>query len=236
MNKSLEGKVVLITGGTRGIGKHIAEALAHEGAIVWTTSRNSPIPNQLQKIENGNIQNAFLDLEDEGSICNLFKRIDDLYGRLDILINNAGIGVFKPLTEITLKEWQEVMNVNLTGLFLCSREAFKMMKLQGGGRIINIGSVAGYIPIAENGAYGTSKFAIRGFSQIMNEEGKHDHVHVTVINAGIVYSDLASTREGFNPEDMLHPMEIAKTVLDIATRPHHVRIDEVNILPPKGIL
>ncbi|MGZ4164416.1 MAG: SDR family oxidoreductase, partial [Tumebacillaceae bacterium] len=158
------------------------------------------------------------------------------YGRLDVLVNNAGVGVFKPVVETTLAEWQAIMDTNLTGLFLCSKEAFKIMKPQGGGRIINIASVSGYIPIVENGAYGASKYAVRGFSDILNEEGKLHNIRVSTVSPGAVYTDMTVNRDFFNPADMLKPEDVAETILDIARRPLHVRIDEVKILPPKGVL
>jgi len=232
----LKDKVALITGGTRGIGYSIAKYLANEGASVWTTSRTSAPPAEKGRIEAGQITDAFLELENEESIQALFARIIELHGRLDILVNNAGVGVFKPIVDISLQEWQKIMNINVTGLFLCSREAFKIMQKQGGGRIIHLGSVAGYIPIPENGAYGTTKYAVRGFSHILNEEGKEFHIRSSVINAGIVYTDISKERTTFAPDDMLQPSEVAKTVLDICTRPLNVRIDEINLLPAKGIL
>ena len=110
------------------------------------------------------------------------------------------------------------------------------MKEQGGGRMINIASVAGYIPIPENGAYGTSKYGVRGFSEILNEEGKPYNIRVSIVSPGVVFTDMSKERSGFHREDMLRPEDVAETVLDIAKRPLHVRIDEVKILPPKGIL
>ncbi|HEU4963696.1 MAG TPA: SDR family oxidoreductase [Bacilli bacterium] len=235
MSPSLLNKVVLITGGARGLGRYMADAMAREGAAVIVTSRQAS-PDAALEPRFGTVQEAFLEITEEASVHALFSKIDAAFSRLDVLVNNAGIGVFKPVVDTTLDEWNEIFATNVTGLFLCSKAAFSRMKTQGGGRIINIASVSGYIPIVENGVYGASKYAVRGFSQILNEEGKHDNIRVSIVSPGAVYTDIWDGRDGFLPADMLQPEDVAETVLDIARRPLHVRIDEVKILPPKGVL
>lgn len=231
----LEGKLVLITGGTRGIGKTTAEWLAREGAAVCVTSRTATPMLPTSPLTPGEIATASLDVTEEKSVVSLFSWLEEKHGRLDILVNNAGVGIFKPVVETTLSEWETVLSTNLTGLFLCSREAYKLMKQHGGGRIINLSSISGYLPLAENGAYGSSKFGVRGFSQICNEEWKHDRVLVTTVSAGAVCTEITDSRL-FDPADMLQPADIAEAILDIATKPLSLRVDEIRILPPKGVL
>lgn len=235
MIKTLKQKVVLVTGGTRGLGKAIAEKLANEGAAVWVTSRLADFPVETAP-RFGEIKEVYLDVRYEESVKNLFSLIANLHNRLDVLINNAGVGIFKSVLDTSLEEWNNIIETNLTGLFLCSREAFRIMKQQGGGRIINIASIAGCIPLIENGAYGTSKYAVRGFSKILNEEGKAANIRVSVISPGAINTGMAQDNPNFNPSDMLKPEEVAESVLDIAKRPLHTRIDEVKIFPPKGVL
>jgi NAD(P)-dependent dehydrogenase (short-subunit alcohol dehydrogenase family) len=232
---SMDGKVVVVTGGARGLGSAVARLMAREGAAVWATSRKAPrTPASAPRA--GEVREAFLEVTDEASVVALFSHVVASHGRLDVLVSNAGAGLFKPVTETTLEEWEGVLRTNLTGTFLCCREAFKPMRSQGGGRIIAIGSVAGYMPLAGNGAYGASKYGLRGFCEILNEEGKAHGIRVSVVHPGATYTDIWVGREGFDPKDMLQPDDVAQTVLDIARRPLHVRIDEVKILPPKGIL
>ncbi|WP_235885671.1 SDR family oxidoreductase [Paenibacillus cymbidii] len=234
--RSMEGKTVVITGGVRGLGRTMADYMAAEGAAVWVTSRTAPEPSAALAARPGEVKPVRLDVTDEASVLELFRQVDAAYGRLDVLVNNAGVGAFKPVVDTTLAEWEWMLRTNLTGAFLCSKEAFRRMKEQGGGRIIAIASVSGYIPIAENGAYGASKYGLRGFCDILNEEGKRHNVRVSVVSPGAVYTDIWEGREGFDPGDMLQPEDVAETVLDIARRPLHVRIDEVKLLPPKGVL
>ncbi|MCX7571805.1 SDR family NAD(P)-dependent oxidoreductase [Tumebacillus sp. DT12] len=236
MQGSMTGKIVIITGGARGLGKTMAEYMAREGAAVWVTSRKGPQPSAQEAAKPGEVREVRLEITDESSVRDLFLAADEAYGRVDVLVNNAGVGVFKSVVDTTLEEWEWIMKTNLTGLFLCTKEAFKRMQTQGGGRIINIASVSGYIPIQENGAYGASKYAVRGFSDILNEEGKHHNIRISTVSPGAVWTEIWDGREGFDPADMLKPEDVAETVLDIARRPLHVRIDEVKILPPKGVL
>jgi NAD(P)-dependent dehydrogenase (short-subunit alcohol dehydrogenase family) len=129
-----------------------------------------------------------LDVRDEASVTHCFQALYKQYGRLDVLINNAGIGVFRPFEDISLAEWDDVLRTNLTGAFLCCRAAFPLLRNTGGGRIINIGSVADRVPLAGNAAYGASKFGLRGLSQILSEEGKDDRIRVTHLSLGAVYT------------------------------------------------
>lgn len=262
----MAGKVVVITGGNRGLGAVMAQRFAEQGAVVVATSRHrdgaamqgerssaraTPGAEQAESPQvgaatadatmsasavPGGILQAQLDVCDESSVTRLFRELEQTFTRIDVLVNNAGVGVFKPVVDTTVEEWDWVMNTNVRGLFLCSRAAFAHMRARGGGRIINIASVAGYQPIPENGAYGASKYAVRGFSQILNEEGKDCGVRVSVVSPGAVYTDIWNGRSGFDAADMLQPEDVADTVLDIARRPLRVRIDEVKIVPPKGVL
>lgn len=231
----MEGKVVIVTGGLRGLGQAAARALAREGAAVWATSRKAA-ETQAGAPRPGEVREARLEVTDEASVARLFARVLAAHGRLDVLVSNAGMGIFKPVEDMSLAEWEQVLSTNLTGAFLCCREAFRRMKAQGGGRIIAIGSVAGYVPLAGCTAYGASKWGLRGLCASLNEEGKAHGVRVSVVHPGATWTEIWHGREGFSAEDMLQPEDVAESVLDIASRPPHVRIDEVRILPPKGVL
>jgi 3-oxoacyl-[acyl-carrier protein] reductase len=235
MSGRMAGKVVVVTGGLRGMGQAVARAMAREGAAVWATSRKAS-EAQEGGPQPGEVREARLEVTDEASVTALFSRVVAAHGRVDVLVNNAGMGVFKPVEDMSLAEFEQVVSTNLTGTFLCCREAFRRMKAQGGGRIIAIGSVVAYVPLPGNTAYGASKWGLRGLCASLNEEGKAHGVRVSVVHPGATWTELWHGREGFSAEDMLQPEDVAESVLDIASRPLHVRIDEVRILPPKGVL
>ena len=232
----MRGKVVLITGGTRGLGKAMAELLAQNGAAVVVTSRKVRSVPKKSKAPFGSVMEMPLDVTSEKSVLKLFQWLDKNFTSLDVVVNNAGVGVFKPVTELSLHEWNETLVTNLTGVFLCSKEAFRRMKKQGGGRIINIGSIADYMALPQGSAYGASKCGVRGFTQVLNEEGHPHGVRATLISPGATFTEIWQGRKGFSAKDMLQPSDVAEAVLDVARRPLRVRIDEIRILPSKGVL
>lgn len=179
MQGSMAGKIVIITGGARGLGKTMADYLAREGAAVWVTSRKGPQPSAQEAARPGEVREVHLEITEEASVRDLFLAADEAYGRVDVLVNNAGVGIFKPVIDTTLEEWEWIMKTNLTGLFLCTKEAFTRMKSQGGGRIINIASVSGYIPIQKRRIW---RFQICGarllrHSQRRGQAPQHPHLH-----------------------------------------------------------
>ena len=230
----LENLVVVVTGANRGIGKAIATACHRAGATVVATARSAVgFPGRLER---GAFAVAPLDVTDEPSVEALFSWIDRDVGKIDALVNNAGTGVWKPIDELSLSEWRTVVDTNLTGTFLCTRAAMQRMKRSGGGRIVTIGSIADRTPLPSCGAYGASKFGARGLSQVVTEEGKAHRVFGTLVSLGAVATDVWAGRQGFAPGDMLSADDVAACVVDIVRRPLTVRIDEVQLGPPKGVL
>jgi len=239
-NSLLENQPILVTGGTRGIGQAVSELLQTQGARVIATSRRTAgFPSEL--LAAGSITEVSLDVTSEASVKALFQWLDEqllkdpsisLYG----LVNNAGIGTFKPLDQLTLEEFESNLRTNVTGSFLCARESIRRMKKSGGGRIIQIGSISDHLLLPDNGAYAASKFAARALVGIINEENKTHRIHASLVSPGATYTEIWQGREGFDPSDMLDVSEIARTVVDILARPLGVRIDEVKILPTRGVL
>jgi NAD(P)-dependent dehydrogenase (short-subunit alcohol dehydrogenase family) len=231
---ALGNLVVVVTGASRGIGQAIASTAAREGATVVAAARS--FREVSRRPEPGTVAAAPLDVTDEASVGALFSWLDREVGKVDVLVNNAGAAVWKPLDALSFDEWRLVVDTNLTGAFLCAREAMKRMKRAGGGRIVTIGSVADRVPLATNGAYGASKFGARGLTQVITEEGKAFHVFGTLVSLGAVATDMWAGRRGFDLRDMLSADDVAACVVDILARPLSVRIDEVQLGPPKGIL
>ena len=174
----LDGKVALVTGGNRGIGKAIARALAAEGAALTLAARGAGALAQTAReiaAEFGvEVLDVPTDVADEAQVDALFTSAQDRHGRLDILINNAGAFDGGPIEEITMEEWHNVVGACLTGPFLCTRAAFRTMKEQGGGRIINIGSISAQMPRMYSVPYTATKHGVWGLTKAAALEGR-DH-------------------------------------------------------------
>lgn len=168
MSNRVKGKIAMITGGRRGIGRATAELLAKEGAkIVITDRENEGVNNVIKTIEKNGGEAIFIkhDVASEKEWNKAINQVIKHYGRLDILVNNAGVGVGKNIEEITLKDWRFVMSVNLDGVFIGIKYAIKAMKKNGGGSIINLSSIEGLIGDRRLVAYDASKGGVRLISK-----------------------------------------------------------------------
>lgn len=208
MQVDLTGKKALVTGGAKGIGLAITRALAAAGAEVIACGRDAAAL-QAAASEIG-CATAVCDVTDEGQVLRLFAGV----GRLDILINNAGFGVFKSLLDTTAGEWDRVINTNLRGAFLCSREALRVMAGQGGGRIINIASVVGLKGYPRQGAYTASKHGLLGLTKVLAVEGQEHAVIAQAICPGGVDTEMvAASRPDLDRSVLMRPEEVAEAVL-----------------------
>ncbi|MFC5650000.1 SDR family NAD(P)-dependent oxidoreductase [Paenibacillus solisilvae] len=182
-----DGKIVLITGASGGIGSHLARAYAKEGARVVLvdkrTSNGQAIAEEIAD-EGGHAQFFATDLGSPDQIEQLFKWIQQEYGTLHILINNAGFGIWKSPYELTVEEWDHVLNVNLRGTFLCSREAAKRMRVTGGGRIVNISSTRARMSEPSGEAYAASKGGITAITHALAVSLGQDGITVNCISPG----------------------------------------------------
>ncbi len=224
-------RVALVTGASRGLGKAISERLKHENIVVISASRKAK-KKRLNEFEYSHP----LDVSDTKNIERIFKWIDVEFGALDFLVNNAGVGVFKPMIEMTLDDYRSVMATNVEGSYFCAQHAVKRMLKTNGGRIVNIGSIANEIALPGNTLYGMSKWALKGLSAIANEELKSKNIRFTHVSLGATYTDIWKGRKGFSASDMLTPEIVAEQVVRILTQPLTMRIDEIKLYPSKGIL
>jgi NADP-dependent 3-hydroxy acid dehydrogenase YdfG len=209
--------------------------LASQGATVVTASRSGPRKPAEAPLTRG-LTPAWLDVRDGASVVELFEWIDRAAGRIDALVVNAGIGIFGTIDALELRQWQEVLDTNLTGAFLCIAQAMKRMTTQRHGRIVAIGSIADHVAFRENAAYAASKFGLRGLVGVVNEEGKDRGVFATLISPGAVATEIWDGRQGFDKSDMLDPQDIARSVAHVLTQPRSVRIDSMVVMPPRGVL
>ena len=190
---SLDGKVALITGGNGGIGLGMAQGLARAGARVVIAARNAQksadAVASLQALGSDSFA-LEADVTNEASVAALFAQVAERCGRLDILVNNAGTTVRKPVDQLALDEWNQVMDTNLTSAFLCCRAAHPLMKQAGGGKIINIGSMMSIFGAPYAPAYGASKGGIVQLTRAMAASWAADQIQVNAILPGWIATDL----------------------------------------------
>lgn len=232
---SLHKQIAVITGASRGIGKAIAQNLALAGAQVILLARNQDDLNNavLEIKQQGGSSTAFvLDIQDETQVKSVFAQILAQFGRIDFLINNAGIGQFKPVTETDAAYWDELMAVNVKGTFLCAKEAVLQMQKQGSGHIVNIASDVSKRTFPNGALYCSSKYAQDAFSSALRKEVRKDGIKVSVIYPGLVDTYFHPDGPG-KPENASHlkPEDIAAAVNYIISAPKHVVIDELMIHP-----
>jgi 2-deoxy-D-gluconate 3-dehydrogenase len=189
----LKGKVAIVTGGNGGIGLGMARGLASAGARVVVAARNkeksSAAVRELQALGAGAL-GIRVDVTEEKSVNAMVSETVEQCGRLDILVNNAGINIRKPAQDLSLEEWRQVMDTNLTSAFLCSRSAYPHMKRAGGGKIINVGSMLSIFGAAFAPAYGASKGGIVQLTKSLATAWARDDIQVNAVLPGWVDTDL----------------------------------------------
>jgi 3-oxoacyl-[acyl-carrier protein] reductase len=217
----LTSKVAIVTGSSSGIGKAIALRFGTEGAKVVVTARRMALCEQTvaQIVKAGGEAWAIqTDVADERQVEQLIDETVARYGRVDILLNNAGVVAGGRLAETTTKSFDEVMNVNLRGTFFCCRAGFKQMKKQGGGIIINMSSVAGVQAWAGTGTYSASKHGIMALTKSLADEGRPHHIKVSAICPGGVADGLVDAlAEEILRSEKIDPFDIAETAVYLAT-------------------
>ena len=231
----LDGKVGVVTGGNRGIGAAIAHAFAREGASVVIAARDA---ERLQRTaaelqETGAAVLAVpTDITSEADVVSLFAQTVKRFGRVDVLVNNAGAFDGGPIDELSLETWEKVMAVNLRGPFLCTREAFKIMKAQQGGRIINVASISAQRVRMNSGPYSTSKHGLWGLTQCTALEGRPYGIAASCLHPGNTENERRAQRATeADQEPMMSCDELAETALLMATLPPHVNMLEAIVLP-----
>ena len=226
----LDGKIALVTGGSRGIGRGVAEALAKEGARVAITARTAAAVQQAARdIGHGAIGLA-CDVRSQEQVTAAFQELDRQAGGLDVLVNNAGIGIFAPVAEMAPDDWRAVIETNLNGVFYCTREAVPRMKARGGGYIFNVSSLAGRNPFANGAAYNASKFGLNGFSEALMMEVRYDGIRVSYLMPGSVATEFgrgSTAKSGW----ALTPADVAEVVLDLLRSPSHALYSRVEMRP-----
>lgn len=231
----LKDRVVVVTGGNRGIGKGIAMACAKEGADLAICARNAEQLAAAEQELQACGQRVFAqtaDVSDEQSVAKFFEQVQQQFGRVDILVNNAGAFDGGRIDGLPLSAWNNVIGSCLTGTFLCSRAAFGMMKDQGGGRILNIGSISAQRPRENSAAYASAKFGVWGLTQAIAIDGRPHGIVCSCLHPGnVLVERRQETGDESDAEPMMATETIAKAALAMLTLPADVNFLEAIVLP-----
>jgi NAD(P)-dependent dehydrogenase (short-subunit alcohol dehydrogenase family) len=240
------GKVALVTGGGSGIGKASALALAKEGfAVVVAGRRPEPLQAVVTEIEGlqGKALGVPTDVGNPGSVRALFAKTKETYGRLDVLFNNAGFGAAGPIEELPYERWKGVIDSILNGSFLCTQEAFKIMKDQKpmGGRIINNGSISAHVPRPDSAAYTSAKHAITGLTKSTSLDGRKYDISCGQIDVGNALTEMTQRMTRGVPQAngtvMVEPtmdvQNVARSVVFMATVTPEANVQFLTVMAAK---
>ena len=226
----LDGKTAVVTGGNRGIGRGIVEALHGEGATVVLTARDAAIAADAARQVGARAHGVACDVRAYESVQRLFRETERVAGGLDILVNNAGVGLFGPVADTSPEDWRTVIETNLDGPFYCCREAIPLMRRRGGGYIFNISSLAGKNPFANGAAYNASKFGLNGFSEALMMEVRYDTIRVSYLMPGSVATDFGRGSQE-KSDWALTPADVAGVVIDLLRSPPRALYSRVELRP-----
>ena len=244
MSNKLEGKVAIVTGASSGIGEATAVALAGVGATVVIAARRSDRLEALAKRiadQGGQALPIPADLSDEAQVQAIVKQTQANYGRVDILVNNAGVMLLGPIDGANTEDWRRMINVNVLGLMYATHAVLPRMKAQGEGQIVNISSVAGRVASAGTGVYNATKWAVGAFSESLRKEVHKDNIRVTVIEPGLVATELPQQitdpvvkeqiQDYYQSVKALESEDIAAAIVYAVTQPPHVNVNEILLRP-----
>lgn len=232
----LENKVAVVTGGTKGIGRAIAEALLAAGADVFVCGRDrTDLGRALEHLGRlGRAEGEVCDVRSEKQVEMMLAECRRVFGGLDILVNNAGVGVFgKTVDELDPEDFRRVLETNLFGVFYACHYAVPMLRERGGGYIFNISSLAGQNAHPQMAAYNASKFGLNGFSESLMQEVRHDDIKVSYICPGSVNTEFGGDEVSDEKAWQLQPADIARTVLDLLAFPDNALPSKVEIRPSR---
>ncbi|HUA63799.1 MAG TPA: SDR family oxidoreductase [Verrucomicrobiae bacterium] len=233
--QNLSGKVAIVTGGTRGIGRAIAERLLREGASVAICGRSQDTVGHavsaMQQL--GKIAGHAADIRQPEDVARFFQFADAAFGRLDILVNNAGEGVFRRVGDMTLDDWRRNIDLNLNGAFYCTREALPRFAKSGGGFIVNISSLAGKNAFSGGAGYNASKAGLNLFTEALMLDHRHDNIRVCSIMPGSVDTEFGDSSKRGDTSWMIASEDVAETVAMVVKMPDRTMVSRIEMRPSR---
>lgn len=228
-------RIILITGGTRGIGYATAEALIRAGNKVAITGTT---PDGVAKVEralsnSGQAVGVTCDVRDAASVQRAIETVVARFGGLDVLINNAGVGVGAPVAELSNDEWDRIIGTNLTGVFNCCKAAIPHLRSRGGGWIVNISSLSSTGPFPGGAAYVASKAGVNAFSDALMQELRDDNIRVTTVLPGSVATGFSGREAGAGADWKLWPQDVAQAIAGLLDHPARSLPSKIEIRPSR---
>lgn len=233
----MKTQICLVTGATRGIGRAIAKMFLEDKNSVIICGRSPEAVDQavreLAAETGGKVAGKAADVRNYEQVQALFEFADREFGLVNVLVNNAGVGVFAPVSQLSVEVWNRVIETNLSGAFFCSREALRRFAVgtPRGGYIVNISSLAGANPFAGGAAYNASKFAMNGFSEAMMLDERFDDVRVSYIMPGSVATEFGGHAATDGEQWKIWPEDIAEIVQMLVRMPKRTLVSRVEVRP-----
>lgn len=233
----LTGKAAIVTGSTRGIGLAVAERMAAAGASVVVSARTArdvkATAKRLAGSAHGTVLGVPCDVRNPAECASLVEETVRGLGRLDILVNNAGLGIIKPITELSIEEWRLQVDVNLGGVFYCSKAALPHLVASGDGWIINIGSLASRNSFAGGTGYNASKFGLLGMTEALMLDVRHSGVRVSLVMPGSVNTDFGGRNRRLQRDWRLEADECALAVMQLLEYPKEAHVSRIEMRPSR---
>jgi len=228
---NLNGKVAIVTGSTKGIGRAVAERLVAEGCRVVVSARTATDVEETARTLGPLCVGIACDVADPVSCQALIDETVRRLGRLDILVNNAGLGVFKPISELSVDDWQRQIDVNLGGVFYCSKAALGPLSASGDGFIVNIGSLASRNAFAGGTGYNASKFGLLGLTEAMMLDVRYDGVRVSIVMPGSVNTPFNGREPSPERTWRLEADDCALAVMQLLSYPKEAHVSRIEMRP-----
>ncbi len=231
---NLENKIAVVTGGTKGIGRAIAESLLKAGAAVFICARDKhELKRALEQLSVlGRVAGETCDVRSEAQVRMMLEECVRVFGGVDVLINNAGIGIIgKTVEEMSGEEFEQTLQTNLFGVFYACHHAIPLLKQRGGGYIINISSLAGQNAHPKMAAYNASKYGLNGFTEALMQEVRHDRIKVTTIAPGSVNTSFGGGAVSDAEAWQIQPADIAQIVIDLLKMDERALPSKIELRP-----